>query len=58
MFYGHTKLFNGNSKLAAPCAFYQTAAHIRYRHTHFALNIDLITVLDLIPATDENAGFT
>ena len=26
MFYGHTKLFNANSELAAPCTFYQTAA--------------------------------
>ena len=26
MFYGHTKLFNVNSELAAPCTFYQTVA--------------------------------
>ena len=26
MFYGHTKLFNANSELAAPCTFYRTAA--------------------------------
>ena len=56
MFYCHTKLFNASSELAAPCTFYQTAAHIRYRNTHFALIVDLITILDLITSTDEKSA--
>ena len=46
IFYGHTKLFNANSELAAPCTFYQTAAQ-------WLISI-LLRYLDLITATDEN----
>ena len=53
MFCGHTKLFRAYRALAAPCTFYPTAVYIRYRNKHSAFNIDLISVLDLITATDE-----